>query len=42
LSSGFSLPELLLAVALLAILAGIALPSGQGGGQPRGAAGDRA
>jgi prepilin-type N-terminal cleavage/methylation domain-containing protein len=30
LSSGFSLPELLLAVALLAILAGIALPSGQG------------
>jgi prepilin-type N-terminal cleavage/methylation domain-containing protein len=28
--SGFSLPELLLAVALLAILAAIALPSGQG------------
>jgi prepilin-type N-terminal cleavage/methylation domain-containing protein len=30
LSSGYSLPELLLAVALLAIVAAIALPSGQG------------
>ncbi|MFN4867976.1 MAG: prepilin-type N-terminal cleavage/methylation domain-containing protein, partial [Cyanobium sp.] len=29
-SSGHTLPELLLAVALLAILAAIALPSGQG------------